>query len=100
MKSSRLFRETQLEMLQDTELAAIYLEEALDAGDIDLFKLALKNVADARLGGVTALSRSTDITRESLYRALPTNGNPRLETLTKVLHAVGLRISVRPEATA
>jgi len=99
MKPGRPFRETQREMLQDTELAALYLEEALADGDIELFKLALKNVADARLGGMTALSKSTDITRESLYRALSAKGNPRLETLTKVLHAVGLRISVTPEAT-
>ncbi|MGR3318261.1 MAG: addiction module antidote protein [Candidatus Anammoxibacter sp.] len=99
MKPSRPFRETQLEMLQDSELAALYLEEALADGDMELFKLALKNVADARLGGMTALSKSTDITRESLYRALSAKGNPRLETLTKVLHAVGLRISVTPEAT-
>ncbi len=100
MKPSRPFRETQLEMLQDAELAALYLEEALAAGDMELFKLALKNVADARPGGMTALSKSTDITRESLYRALSAKGNPRLDTLTKVLHALGLRISVTPEARA
>lgn len=99
MKPGRPFRDTQLEMLQDSELAALYLEEALADGDIELFKLALKNVADARLGGMTALSKSTDITRESLYRALSAKGNPRLETLTKILHAVGLRISVTPETT-
>lgn len=99
MKPSKPFRNTQVEMLKDPELAALYLEEALVDGDIELFKLALKNVADAKLGGMSALSKSTDITRESLYRALSAKGNPRLETLTKVLHAVGLRISVTPEAT-
>ena len=97
MKSSRPFRETQLEMLQDSELAALYLEEALANRDMELFKLALKNVAKARFGGMTALSKSTNITRESLYRALSAKGNPRLDTLTKVLHALGLRISVTPE---
>jgi probable addiction module antidote protein len=64
-----------------------------------LFNLALKNVADARLGGMTALSKSTEMTRERLYRALSA-GIPRLDTLTKVLHAVGLRISVTPEITS
>ncbi len=100
MKPGRPFRETQLEMLKDAKLAALYLEEALAVGDMELFKLALKNVADARLGGMTALSKSTDITRESLYRALSAKGNPRLDTLTKVLHAMGLRISVTPEVRA
>ena len=99
MKASRPFRKTQLEMLSDPELAALYLEEALSDGDMELFKIALKNVADARLGGMTALSKSTEITRESLYRSLSAKGNPRLDTLTKVLHAVGLRIAVTPEVT-
>ena len=61
------------------------------------FKEALKNVADARVGGMSALAESTNITRESLYRALSEKGNPRFDTLNKVLHAVGLRISVTAE---
>ncbi|WP_420885406.1 DNA-binding protein [Candidatus Scalindua japonica] len=34
-----------------------------------------------------------------MYKTLSKKGNPRLETLAKVLHAVGLRISVTPEVT-
>lgn len=96
MRASRPFRDTQRELLEDAESAALYLEEALAAGDTAAFKLALRNVAEARLGGMSALSEATDLNREALYRALSEEGNPTFETLTKVMHALGLRISVTP----
>ena len=82
------------EQLQDKQLAAMFLEECLADGNIELFKKALKHVADAQLGGVTALSRDVDLNRQSLYRALSEDGNPRLNTLVKILDALGLRIAV------
>lgn len=88
------FDESRKEMLKDPELAALYLEESLQDGNIEEFKQALKHVAEARLGGMAALSKTTRLNRESLYRALSEKGNPRLDTLAKVLSAVGLRISV------
>jgi probable addiction module antidote protein len=108
MRASRPFRKTQIELLEDAENAALYLEEALAAGDLEAFKLALRNVAEARLGGMSALSERTALNREALYRSLSRRGNPTLETLTKVMHALGLRISVavehmasrRPETTS
>ena len=36
----------------------------------------------------------------SRYTALSENGNPTLDTINKVLHAVGLRLSVTPAAHA
>jgi probable addiction module antidote protein len=100
MKASRAFRDTQIEQLRDPNSAAIYLEEALIAGDISAFKLALRNVAEARLGGVGALSELADLNRESLYRTLSNRGNPTLETLTRVMRALGLRLSVAVESTS
>jgi probable addiction module antidote protein len=82
------------EQLQNKRIAAMYLEECLADGDIDLFKKALKDVADAQLGGITALSREAELNRQSLYRSLSEDGNPRLDTLVKVLGALGLRIAV------
>lgn len=94
MKASAPFNDSRKEMLKDPELAAMYLEESLQDGDMEAFKRALKQVAEARLGGMAALSRTTHLNREALYRALSDKGNPRLDTLTKVLSAVGLRIGV------
>ncbi len=98
MKASTPFNESRREMLKDPELAAMYLEESLEEGDLNAFKQALKQVAEARLGGLTELSRSTHLNREALYRALSEKGNPRLDTLTKVLSAVGLRIGVSAQS--
>ena len=96
-KASRSFDATRNEVLKDPQVAAIYLEECLLDGNMELFTVVLKDVAKARLGGMTALSDKTNLVRETLYTTLSKQGNPRLETLTKVLHAVGLRISVTPE---
>ncbi len=93
-KASTSFDETSRKLLSNPEVAALYLEECLENGNIDLFKLALKHVADAQSGGMTKLSKKTDVTREALYRSLSRQGNPRLDTLTKVLDAFGLRIGV------
>jgi probable addiction module antidote protein len=85
-------------MLQDPEFAAIYLEESI-AEDMESFKAALKHVAEAYPGGLSALSRKTHLNRESLYRTLSRGGNPNLKTLNKILGAFGLRISVTPRIT-
>lgn len=97
MKASRPFRDTLIDQLKDPNSAALYLEEALAAGDAAAFKLALRNVAEARLGGMSALSERAGLNRESLYRALSKRGNPTLQTLTRVMQALGLRISVTAE---
>ncbi len=97
-KASRPFHTTSKEMLKDPEVAAQYLEEILADRNMELFTAALKDVADARLGGMTALAKKTELSREQLYRTLSKNGNPRLTTLSEVLHSVGLRVAVAPDA--
>ena len=93
-KASQAFEFGQLEVLKDPEQAALYLEKILADGDIDLFKEALKDVAAARVGNMTTLAKKTRLARESLYTSLSRKGNPRLDTLTKVLDAAGLRLTV------
>ncbi|MCZ6800295.1 MAG: putative addiction module antidote protein [Nitrospirae bacterium] len=97
-KLSRPFSKTSRDLLKDPKVAAEYLEDILADGNMELFTAALKDVADARLGGVSALSKKTDLNRQQLYKTLSKNGNPRLDTLSEVLHAVGLRMSVTPDA--
>jgi len=97
---SKTFDATSEQLLSDPEVAAMYLEEILADGDMGLFKQALKEVAAARVGSMTELARETDLAREALYRSLSKNGNPRLDTLTKVLHAAGLRLSIAPDSAA
>jgi len=97
-KVSESFDETRLEVLKDADAAAVYLDECLADGNVALFTEALKHVAKARLGGMSSLADETALGRETLYRTLSKNGNPRLDTLTKVLSAVGLRISITENA--
>jgi probable addiction module antidote protein len=92
---SRPYSETLKEILSDPEVAALYLEESLEYGDMELFTEALKAVAEA-LGGIGRLAKKTKLNRETLYRTLSEAGNPRLDTLAKVLAAMGLRIRVVP----
>ena len=99
-RPSRSFSATSDELLKDPETAAMYLEDILADGDMELFKQALKDVATARVGGMSDLARETDLAREALYRSLSKNGNPRLDTLTKVLQAAGLRLSIAPDSAA
>ena len=98
MRASRPFRQTQIDLLKDANNAALYLGEALAGGDTAAFKLALRNVAEARLGGMGALAEHAGLNRESLYRALSERGNPTLETLTRIMQALGLRIAVAVDA--
>lgn len=75
---------------------AEYLDAMLADGDPRAVPVALRTVADA-VGGMAALAEKTGLSRETLYRTLSERGNPRLDTLTAILAAFGLRLSVRPE---
>ena len=79
--------------LTDEETITAYLTEALESDDPRIIAKALGAVARAR-GGMAQLSRKTGIAREALYRALSDAGNPELGTALKVMHALGLRLSV------
>ena len=74
--------------------AAAYINEALAANDAALLASAIGDVARAR--GMTEISKSAGITREALYKALRQNSHPRMETITRVLGAMGLRLMVEP----
>jgi probable addiction module antidote protein len=72
-----------------------YLEEMLADGDARAVPVALRTVSDA-VGGMTALAEQTGLNRETLYRTLSENGNPRRDTLAAIIDAFGLRLSVQP----
>jgi probable addiction module antidote protein len=82
------------ELRRDPEFAAEYLRSALeDTDEPKVLLVVLRQVAEAR-GGVAKIAKAAGVERESLYRALSPSGNPRLSTLTAVLKAVGLKLSV------
>ena len=46
----------------------------------------------ARSEGMTKIAAKTGVNRQALYTALSENGNPTLETLLKVMSALGIRL--------
>jgi probable addiction module antidote protein len=84
-----------IEDLKDPAEAAAYLEAALQEGNQEALLMAMRQVAAAR-GGMTAIAQQTGLSRESLYRAFSKRGNPTVTTLSSVLAAAGLRLSVLP----
>ena len=81
----------------ETEEDILYdLEDAMEGNDPKHIARALGDVA--RSQGMTELARKAGVGRQALYNALSENGNPTLETLTSVLSALGLQLTVRKRA--
>ena len=82
-----------IEWLKDPRNAVAYVEAVLDEGDSKGLMQALRNVAEAQ-GGIAAVAERAGLSRETLYRTLSKSGNPQLLSLTRILGATGLRLSV------
>ena len=82
------------EYLTSEEGMTTYLEEALSEGDPALVVKALGAIARAR--GMTQLAKKTGLHRESLYKALSSEGNPEFATILKVVKALGIRLHAEP----
>ena len=93
MATSRDYQVSLIERLADPIEAAAYLDAALEDGDRAVFLLTIRNVIQA-FGGMTQISRRTGLNRENLYRVLSEQGNPELNSLEKLLKALGLRLAV------
>jgi probable addiction module antidote protein len=85
------------EFLTETEDQTELLAEAVGSGDVHIVAAAIGLVARAK--GMTDLAMKTGIKRQALYRAFGENGNPTLETMLKVLPALGLQLKFEPVAT-
>ena len=79
--------------LKSEDDIAYYLEAIVEDGDPRVLTLGLRNAARA-IGGMAELARRSGLSRETLYRTLSEDGNPRLDTLARLLAAFDLRLSV------
>jgi probable addiction module antidote protein len=73
-----------------------YLEAAMEGNDPKHIAGALGDVARSK--GMTDIARKAGLGRQALYSALSKDGNPTLETLTSVLSALGLELTVQKKA--
>lgn len=92
------FNETFERDLRDPEYAAAYLQYALEDGT-ETFLIALRDVAKAN-GGMSRVAEATSLGRESMYKALSEDGNPKLKTVQSILSALGLRFAIERDTTA
>ncbi len=99
MEKSKNYQEWLLEKLIDHDEAVAYLNAALEEslkGDEEsqhLFLIALRNVAEAQ-GGIGGLAKKAHVGRESLYKTLSENGNPKWHTLVSLVIAMGLNLRI------
>jgi probable addiction module antidote protein len=77
--------------LDDPETAAEYLTACYEERP-EVFLIGLRDVVEAQGGGARAAELSK-LNRESLYRLVSRNGNPRLSSLRSVLSALGLKVT-------
>lgn len=100
-KKSVPYMDGLLERLKNPEYAAGYLMTCLESEEgntEEAFLLALRDVARAH--GFKYISGKTKLGRESLYKAISKKGNPKLSTLTSILDAVGLKLSIEAKKAA
>ena len=67
-----------------------FLNDAFESGHLPYMANVLGVVA--RSEGMTKIAEKTGVNRQALYTALSENGNPTLETLLKVMSALGIRL--------
>lgn len=80
------------EHLRTPEDMAAYLDAAIDEadGDASLVAKALGDIARAR--GMSQVASDAGLSRESLYKALSGERTPSLDTVLKVISALGLKL--------
>ena len=78
--------------LDSEETIAEFLTASLEDEDPAVFLAAIAAVAKAR--GMAAIASSTGLGRESLYKALAPDAKPRYDTIIKILHGLGVKLTV------
>ena len=81
-----------VDFLDSDKALVAYLNAALEERDPAFSAKAVGDVARAK--GMTAVAEASGLGRQSLYRALSGEGNPRLDTLFRVLDTLDLRLAV------
>lgn len=83
------------EHLQDEEDIAAYLTAVLEENDASALAQALGTVARAR--GMNEIAKAAGLGRESLYKALRPDAQPRFDTIVRVCKALGVKLVARPD---
>lgn len=82
------------EFLDNEEIIAAYLSDAMEDSDPDAILEAIATVARAR--GMAKLAKDSGLGRESLYKTLSSGAKPRYETIMKIIKALGVKLQAVP----
>ena len=80
------------EHLKTTEDIRVFLQEVAATGNESDFIHALNTAARAK--GMSEVAKQAGVTRASLYKSLADDGNPRFETVSKIVSALGCKLVV------
>jgi len=80
--------------LDDDAATAAYLTDAFETGDVAFISDAIGVIARAK--GMKQIAQEAGVSRESLYRALSSAGNPELGTVLKVLASLNIKLTAAP----
>ena len=94
MAKTRTRRWDAADALKNDEDVVAYLEAALEDGEPGVVAAALGDIARSK--GMTQVARNAGLGRESLYKALSAEGNPELDTVLRVVRALGIRLHATP----
>jgi probable addiction module antidote protein len=75
------------------EYAVELLNAIIEDGDQQELMIALRQMS-AAFGGMYGVAKAANLNPTQLYRTLSAEGNPALSSLTAILRAMGLRLSV------
>jgi probable addiction module antidote protein len=73
-----------------------YLNQSLATDDLSSVVAALAAIVKAQ--NVLAISEDAAIRRETFYRALWKNGDPKLGTILKIFSSLGVSLAVEPRS--
>ena len=80
---------------EDPAYALELLNSIFEDGDQGEFLIALRQMTKA-FGGVKAVAEQAHLNQTQLYRTLSLSGNPALSSVSAILKAMGMRLSVQP----
>jgi probable addiction module antidote protein len=82
--------------LDSPEAVAEYLTAALETADASFIAKAIGTAARAR--GMSEIAKEAGLSRENLYRSLNGETKTELETVIRVLDALGIQLTATPKA--
>jgi probable addiction module antidote protein len=92
MRKTKTTRYDVAEHLRTPAEMAAYLESALEESDGDATMVA-KAIGDiARVKGMSQVAKDSGLSRESLYKALSGERSPGIDTILKVISALGIKL--------